>query len=236
MLALIRKDFIAGRTILLLGCVVYALFAVTALSSDRGPLELFLAHVVATLALAVGPLLVDDIHDVDELVLRLPPSRSKVVRARYLMVLATLLGGAGSLAGLGWGLDLWFETGGFDALCTLQLVTVFCVPVVLLLSLFLPCCYRFGLGRGTFVFFVMMLALSIVVTVVMQIAGPGLGEGFAVTPEMSTQPESALIAIVDHVAQPVGSGVFYGAVGLSCAGVALASLALSTRFFKCRGS
>ncbi len=234
MLALIRKDFIAGRTILMIGSIVYLLFAVTAFTSDRGALQYFIVNIVATIALAVAPLLLDDKYDIDELVLLLPTSRRTIVQARYLMALLAVLGGLGFLYGCGWILSLGVEANGFAALCSPQALTVFCALPVVLVSLYLPCCYRFGLARGLFAFLVLMLSLSIILTGAAQAFGPIAGDGFAMTREMALHPESVLIAFVDYLARPLGNGMFYLTVVVGCVVSMIASLVLSMRYFEHR--
>lgn len=232
MLALIRKDLIACRLFFLIGVPLYALWA---LSTFQNPLGFLLLNVGAIVALTLAPIVVDDKYRIDTLVCFLPPSRSKVVLARYLMALVALLIGLGAQYGFGALLSIWFSQTRFWTSCSPEILFVFCVVPVGFVALYLPCFFRFGLGRGSFAFAVLMTGLGALTT------SPLLAtylfsanSDFLLTPEMLQRPETALVAFVDYVASTVGSVRFYAAVPVGGVALVTASVALSIRFFNRR--
>ncbi len=232
MLALIRKDVIACRWFLVIGLAIYALYAV---SAYQQPLGYFVLNIGAVILLVLTPIIVDEKYRIDTLVCYLPPSRSKVVMARYVMALIALLTGLGLHYGLGAILSIDFEETGFWTLCAPQAVLAFCIAPAAVVSLYLPCFFRFGLGRGAFAFTILIVALAIFMTSPL-IATDLLSAngGFVVTPEMLQHPEMALVAFTNHVAAAAGSGRFYAAISIASGVLVTASVALSIRFLERR--
>ena len=232
MFALMRKDFIAGRFFLAIGLAVYVLYAAT---SYQKPFGYFILNIAAVILLVLAPLVVDDKYRTDTLICYLPRSRSKVVLARYVMALIALLAGLGLHYGLGAILSIRVEETGFRTLCGPQAVLVFYIVPVAFVSLYLPCFFRFGLGRGAFAFAILMIALAIFVTSPLLATDLlSANGGLVVTREMLQHPEMALVAVVDQVAMAVGKGSFYAAVFVGSVAFVSASLALSVRFFERR--
>jgi hypothetical protein len=232
MLALIRKDLIACRLFLIIGLVVYVLYA---LSAYQQPLIFFFMNIGVTILLFQMPIVVDDKYRIDTLVCYLPPSRRMVVLARFAIALIALLAGLGLHYGLGAILSFYFEEQGFWTLCAPQAVLAFCITPVALVSLYLPCFFRFGLGRGTFAFAILIAILTIFVTSPLHTASLlSDNGGFELTPEMLQHPEMAFVALIDHFAASVGSGLFYATVALSTVALVTASVVFSIRFFERR--
>jgi hypothetical protein len=232
MFALIRKDLIACRLFLVFGLAIYALYAV---SAYQQPLGYFMVNIGAIILLVMTPIVVDEKYRADTLVCYLPPSRSKVVLARYVMALIALLSGLGLHYGLGAILSIRFEETGFWTLCAPQAVLAFCIVPVALVSLYLPCFFRFGLGRGSFVFVALIAALTILVTSpLVTIDLLSANGGFVLRREMIQHPELALVALIDHVSEAVSSGRFCAVVSIGSVALVSASLALSIRFFQRR--
>jgi hypothetical protein len=232
MYALIRKDFIAGRFFLVIGLAIYVLYAVT---SYQKPLGYFILNIVAIIMLVLAPMVIDDKYRTDTLVCYLPPSRSKVVLTRYLMALFALLSGLGLHYGLGAILSIHPEGTGFWMLCAPRAVLAFCIVPIAFVSLYFPCFFRFGLGRGAFAFTILTVAIAIFMTSPLLATDIlSANGGFAWTREMMQQPELALVALIDHVAAAVGSGRFYAAVSLGSVALVTASVAFSIRFFERR--
>lgn len=229
MFALIRKDVIACRLFLVIGIAIYALHAVM---SYQIPLGYFILNIGTTIALALGPIIIDEKYRIDTLVCYLPPSRSKIVLARYVIALLALFAGLGLHYGLGAILGIWSEEAGFGTLCAPQAVLTFCIVPVAFVSLFFPCFFRFGLGHGFLVFMVLIVALAIFMTSpLLSTDFLSIDGRFVVTREMLRHPEMALIA---HVAAEVGSGRFYAGVSIGSVALASASVAFSIRFFEQR--
>ncbi len=232
MFALIRKDLIACRLFLVVGFALYVLWAI---SMYQQPLGYFVLHIAATIVLALMPMVVDDKYRANSLICLLPPSRRKVVMARYLVVLIALFVGLSSHYGLGAILSNRFEETGFWTLCKPQALLVFCLVPIIVASIYLPCFFRFGLGRGAFAFAIVIVAFTTLITSPL-IATDVLSahNGFVFTREMQQHPEMAVVGIVDQVAAAVGSGRFYGAASIGSVLLVFASVVLSIRFLQRR--
>ncbi|MDP7014761.1 MAG: ABC-2 transporter permease [Pirellulaceae bacterium] len=224
MFALIRKDLIACRLFLFIGLGFYALWAAC---TYRQPLGYFALNVGATMVLILAPLVVDDKYRAETLVCFLPPSRSKAVLARYAMALVALLVGFGAQYGLGAILNIRAQEAGYQVLCAPQAVLAFCAVPVTLVALYIPCFFRFGLGRGSLAFAVLMIALTTLLTsplIATFLFSPS--SDFVLTREMLQHPETALVALIDHAASAVGSVRFYAAVPIG--GIALVAGSVAT--------
>lgn len=232
MFALIRKDLIACRLFLLIGLAVYVLYG---MSAFQQPLIFFIMNIGVTILLVQLPIVVDDKYRMDTLVCYLPPSRSKVVLARYSIALIAVLTGLGLHYGLGAILSVYFEEQGFWALCEPQAVLAFCIVPVALVSLHLPCFFCFGFGRGTFVFVILIILLTIFMTSPFVVGGLlNDNDGFALTPEMLQHPELAFVALIDHVAGLVGSRRFYSTMTFGTVAFVVVSIFFSIRLFERR--
>jgi hypothetical protein len=232
MFALIRMDFIACRLILAIGMVVYVLYAATAYESV---LSLFVLNIAVTIALILVPIIIQDKYRIENLVAFLPPARYKVVAARYVVAVLALGVGLALQYGLGAVLSVWLQRSGFRTLCALETIFVFCFVPLAFVSLFLPCWFRFGLGRGAFFF----LALSTAIVVIA--SGPLLATGwlsskggFVMTREMTQYPEQGLLAFIRHIAATGGAGWFWTGIISSQVLLFAGSLALSIWFFEQR--
>ena len=230
MFALIRKDLIACRLFLLFGLAIYALYAV---SAYHQPLGYFVVNIGAIILFALAPIVVDDKYRIETLVCYLPPSRRQTVFARYAMALLALICGLSLQYGLGAALSVvWSEKTGFWTLCSPQAALVFCVLPIAFVSFYLPCYFRFGLGRGSFVFVVLTAVLVIFTTSPFLVTGVlSANGGFVLTHEMVQHPELAMFALVDHFAVSAGEGSFYGMLSIGSIALVAASLAFSIRFF-----
>jgi len=232
MFALIRKDLIACRLFLIIGLAIYVLYAMAAFQQ---PLIFFIMNIGATILLVLMPIVVDDKFRIDTLVCYLPPSRRTVVMARYVNALIALLGGLGLQYGFGAILSVYFEKQGFWTLCAPQAVFAFCIVPVALVSLYLPCFFRLGLGRGTFVFAILIAVLTILMSSPFFASGLLSGKGgFELTPELVQHPEMAFVALIDHIAASVGSARFYTITALSTVALVAVSVFVSIRFFQQR--
>lgn len=232
MRALIRKDLIACRLFLAIALGMYVLWA---LCTYHQPLGYFVLNIAAIMVLALMPIVVDDKYRMETLVCFLPPSRSKFVLARYLTALLALIAGLSVHYGLGAILSFGSQQSGFWTLCAPQAVLAFCTLPVAFISLYLPCYFRFGLGRGTFVFAVLIIVLATLMTSPLLanelLAADG---GFVITRQMLQHPEQALIGFIDHVATAVGNGRFYASVSIGNVALVTGSVALSIRSFNRR--
>lgn len=230
MLPLIRKDWIACRRLLLIGLGLYFLWAVCTYGQ---PLAFYILNVSAIMMLTLAPIIVDDRCRIEMLTAFLPPSRSKVVLARYAIALISLLIGAAAQYGFGVILNIGVEGTGFFLLCSPQAVFAFCIAPVTLISLFYPCFFRFGLWHGSLAYAVLMIALTTLLSSPFVASSVfSVQSDFVLTREMLQQPEAALIALIDSVAAAFGGVRFYAAATLGVAVLVAGSVALSIRFFR----
>ena len=232
MFALIRKDLIACRLFLVIGLAMYVLWAV---SMDQQPLGFFMLNIGAIIVLTLAPIIVDDKYRIETLVCFLPPSRSKVVVARFVMALFALLTGLAAQYGLGAILSILSDETGFWTLCSPQAVLAFCIVPVAFVSLYFPCFFRFGLVRGSFVFVILTIALASLMTSPLFATNLlSANGGFVLTREMLQHPETALVALIDHVAAIIGGSRFFVAVSIGSVALITASVTFSIRFFNWR--
>ena len=231
MYALMRMDFIACRFYLAIGFGLYLLYAVP---SFEGTLGFFVLNVAATVLMALAPIMIHDKYRIESLISLLPPARHQVVVARYVTALLALLAGLSLQYIGGTMLSIWFKTSGFWTLCALQAVLVFLLPPLVIISLYYPCYFQFGLGRGFFAFLILATALIIVLTSPALVAALSGNSKFVIAPDMAQQPERVLVALVDHLAAPLGKWPFFAATAVSGIILVAISLIVSIGLFRRR--
>jgi hypothetical protein len=164
-IALLLKDFKASALPLAAVLVLYLLTSVTAARAEEA---LFWLSIGFTVGLWVVPAVIDWHVDADRFVCSLPVDRATVVWARVAWMVGAAAAGAVSWAAMGllWrtvpvdlgqspGIPMWQSAEGFLA---------FGAVAASLAVLFLPCYYRFGIGKGSAVFGFLALALVGAVT------------------------------------------------------------------------
>ncbi|MCP4512579.1 MAG: hypothetical protein GY826_39965, partial [Fuerstiella sp.] len=167
------------------------------------------------IALVLMPIVVDDKYRADELMCYLPTARHQIVLARYVEAMIALFIGLAAHYGLGAILSNHIGEPGFRTLCSPQAVLVFCVVPVVFAALYLPCCFRLGLGRGSFVFAVISVILMTLITSPVFVTDVlSAGGGFVLTREMLQHPETVLVSLIDHVAAIVGKRRFFVTVSI----------------------
>ena len=144
MRSLIGKDFVAARWFLLVAVPLYA--AQLASLGDSPPGAMIVTLIFSGL-FAFGSIGVEEAQGTEVTWSSLPIDRSQFVRARY--VTTTL----GVLIGVGMS---WAISGG--ELGLVAQATAFFV-LITAASLFLPCYFRFGAGKGLMVFSILSLTL-----------------------------------------------------------------------------
>ncbi len=231
MFALIRKDLIACRLFLVIAIAVYGLYAATAYPR---PLIFFLMNIGAAVLLFMMPIVVDDKYRIDTLVCYLPPSRREVVLARYSIGMLAVLTGLALQYGFGAILSFCFEKTDYWAVCTPQTVFVFSIVPLVLFALYLPCYFRFELGRGTFAFAILMVALIFLATSPLLTANFRWGAGFVLNRERLQNPGSLMVAFIDHTAASFGAVWFYATISISAIALMIISLVLSIRVLERR--
>jgi len=208
MLRLVWKDVVVAGWVLLAALPLYAIQLAGAVAIP--PVALLLT-VVFTALFAFGSIVLEEIQGTETLWCSLPLSRADLVRGRYA---ATALGIVLGLVS-SWGITRFAsglvfggsraEAGPLGSGAYLVLLALF----LFLGSLFLPCYFRFGAGRGLFVFGAVLFGLLVLCT--------ALG---------SVIPRSAVRALLSEH----GSSLAVG--GTALAAVAFgASTALSVRLY-----
>jgi len=162
MLRLCRKDFIACRWFWLLALVVYFLYGVISIKQDVAFMAVGVALLLGLVALT---LVVEDRYRTEVLFCSLPLKRSTIVRSRYLLSGFLVL--FGGLIVFGYRHFLYsldkvkaLSTNPFLHL-TLEELLGFVTLAAFLICLFYPLYFRYGLGKGAFLFTVILLGLLI---------------------------------------------------------------------------
>jgi hypothetical protein len=225
-LKLCLKDWVAGRWFWLAGVLMFALYVV-----QPGVVGFFFPVLGA--ALVFGSLFVtfalDDQSRVEALYGSLPLKRATVVRGRY--VLAGLLSGAGAAIVFG-SIPLLDaltrarrEEPVLAFLLTIEGAVGFLLAVAPAILIFLPLCFRFGFGRGSIRFVIVMGVLGLLATAA---AGPLMPQGFA------GNPLRAAIHALATIRVSLGTPLFAAAAVLATAGLTWISLALSLEAYERR--
>lgn len=174
MLRLVWKDVVAAYWVLP-GAVV--LYLVQLITTTGVPVALLAMTLVFTALFAFGPIGVDEIQGTEMLWCSLPVGRRDIVLARYLAVLlGILLGLAPSWLAARVAL-VWASPGaeaGSVPVGAGSYAALFCL-LLLSATLFLPCYFRLGAGRGLLLFLVLALgglvALSALGSAALYLAG-----------------------------------------------------------------
>jgi ABC-type transport system involved in multi-copper enzyme maturation permease subunit len=199
------KDLLLTRWFLLL---VAPLYAVQLASLASSPPATALVMWMFTAILAFGPLAVEESQGTEALWNSLPVRRSDVVVARYLSALF------GVVLGL---VVAWAFARVPVAFCGLTFAWL-----TLVISLFLPCYFRCGIGRGIAVFALLSLGLLVVMAVV----------GGLILRHAGGPPEQAPELVASWIrARAAWIGA---ALALAMLPITAASAVLSVRFYERR--
>jgi ABC-type transport system involved in multi-copper enzyme maturation permease subunit len=169
MTELILKDIVAAHWILAIMIPFYALQLAATIS--MAPIFYLFTLIVTTL-LAFGSIGLEDHHGTESLWCSLPMTRRHVVLARYLTTgLGMLLGLAMSwLVGLGVSrLAIVRADPNSVAPPGLPGYAALFILLALIASVFLPCYFRFGAGKGLIVFSAIGVGLLIVIPMLVQL-------------------------------------------------------------------
>lgn len=218
MLKLLVRDFRVVRWDLWLLAAIYAVMAIPA---SRHAQALFVVGVALAIVLVVAVPGLEWMFDTDRFVCSLPVSRATLVLGRYLSAfvavalgLAVWMGSAALLsrrfAGADPNLSQWVSLDGAVA---------YCVILTLVVALFLPCYFRYGLGKGAAVFAVGVMALGGVLAGLRWIVRAALGN---VAPDLT--------AVDLDAARTLARFIWIAIV----AAIATGSAALSVRFHRRR--
>ncbi len=229
MQALLLRDIVATRTVVLLGAPCYLLMAYAMYEEASA---FFLITMVFSLMLALATNIVDDKSGVDAFFCCLPLSRSTLVRGRYLSSLLAIAAGTVTYVVYGAVLDRLLVDGDLASnLSWAEMVTFLSVPV-LLVSLFYPIYYRLGFDSGAIVLVMILTILLLGVTDLLGLLGGSTGGAAGVSEWRD--PVVTLIGKVGEVSRTVGESLFPILAMLSLGALVGCSMGLSIRLFRQR--
>jgi len=230
MLKLVWKDVVAAGWFLLATVPLYVVQL--AGMAEIAP-AMILVTVLFTAAFAFGSIGIEEVQGTEPTWCSLPVSRGDVVAGRYLSTAAGVFFGLGTSWLIGRAAAVWIFADpehaprllGTGAYATLFAMFLLCA------ALFLPCYYRFGVGRGLALFSLLLLAavvlLSALGSLIVHLAG---GEDTLMALR-DQDPER--LAAVRHWLDRRGGMVAAGLAAVASLGFG-ASAALSARFYASR--
>jgi len=227
MRALLLKDLRASAVWIAPVMLFYLLTAVSVSRAAQAFFWLGIGLVAALVALVPA---VEWRFETDRLISSFPVARSSVVRARMAAALVAVTISLALWAGCGLALEAlvrrpaafaasWMNPAG---------ILAFILAAVALIALFLPCYFRYGLGKGSGVFGMLAMALT---AVVWGSAPAMFRDGSSPAVPRVTEPSGALRALVVTTVAEVGA---IPAVLLIVAGMAVVlwlSMRVSTVFY-----
>lgn len=233
---LLLKDVRVSAPLLAAIVLAYVVTGVRAVRNDE-------AFFWLTVALAVGlwtvvPTL-ECQSDADRFLCSLPVDRAAIVWARGLWVLVAAIASGGLwvasgrlwqtvMSGSRWGLPATPMWTTFDGLLAFGLVGI------VLATLFLPCYFRFGIGKGSAIFGTLAVGLLAVtggLTTLGVIAPPASQGGLG---GVRPLPAAAVRQAIGHLRDSLGAPASLVLLG-GCAAVALwASVRLAVRYYEQR--
>jgi ABC-type transport system involved in multi-copper enzyme maturation permease subunit len=167
MLSLIVKDLIAARWFLLVILVLYtAQLATMTISPPAAMVMTF----IFTSMMAFGSLVIEETQGTEATWCSLPVDRHQIVLARYATTLLAIT--------LGLGISWAVSAGTLGVMA--QSSAFFTLTVTA--SLFFPCYFRLGVGRGVMVFAIVSLGIVVLLA--------GVGALFSFMTEGSALPEA----------------------------------------------
>jgi hypothetical protein len=169
MLNLFIKDIKVGAIFL---WAVVPLYVVTALQVSRVGAGFFWVNVTCASLLLVAVSMLDWKTEAEPFVHSLPVTRAMVVRARYLTaaVVGLLSLGIGSAIGAARGISLVMRAEPWPRWMAGDVGLAFVLVFAFIASVYLPCYFRWGFGKGN-VAAALMLAVAMIVT---DIVGPAM--------------------------------------------------------------
>ena len=220
------KDWATCRLFVLVVFPFYLLYGVIAHMADG---VLFLFHILMAAGLSILPLILEDRFQSDTWLCSLPVTRWEMVAARYVNVLAVITVMMlfyivlGSL--FGW---LMPRESALPLLHPGMAIVFYLLPI-LMVSLFLPFYFRYGLSGGFFRMNISVLGLLLIVMIVLELRSSlgGLWR-YLSSPSFIGAPVRTL---VEGFAGWLKSGGIGLVVVLGLLSVPVISLALSVRFY-----
>jgi hypothetical protein len=164
MYALLLKDLRMAGTFLWIIVPAFLLYGAQFLAVGDG---YYLSSIVITAFLSVAITAVDWKYEMDRFICSLPVDRRRFVQERYLLAAGVTF--AGYLLTTAYALAvarLFPVRDQASELASWAGVGTFVVSVVLIFSVYYPCYFRWGLGRGFTIFALIVLALAGVVRLI----------------------------------------------------------------------
>jgi hypothetical protein len=207
------------------------------------PLQQNLGLMVGAIALisvcVFVTLFLEDRYKTEAFYASLPLKRSTVVLARY--VLTALLSLAGGIFVFFYAyiltsvVKLRFIKIDLKSLLTFGGITGFVLFIAFLAALYFPFYFRHGLGRGSFIFAAVLLALGIVVTGLERLAANIFHlTGPLFTADFLKDPGLGILLAIGGIRHSLGLPLFVGATFTLMAGMLAISIRLSIRFYQKR--
>jgi hypothetical protein len=217
MLRLLVRDFRVVMWDLWLLAAIYALVCV---SASRSAPAFFMAGVGLAAVLIVAVPALEWMFDADRFVCSLPVSRASLVLARYLSALAaTAVGLAAWMASATLASRLGHADADLARWVSVDGGLAYAIVVIGLTAIYLPCYFRYGLGKGAAVFSLCLMTLSSVLAGLRWAVRASMGD---LTPDWS--------AVDLDVARNLARLFWIGVV----AALTIGSVALSVRFYQRR--
>jgi hypothetical protein len=165
MLNLFIKDIKVGAIFL---WAVVPLYVVTALQVSRVGAGFFWVNVTCASLLLVAVSMLDWKNEAEPFVHSLPVTRAMVVRARYLtaVVVGLLSLGIGSAIGSARGISLVMRAEPWPRWMAGDVGLAFVLVFAFIASVYLPCYYRWGFGKGNVAAALVLAAASIATDIV----------------------------------------------------------------------
>ncbi len=158
MYALLLKDLRTAGIFLWIILPAFLLYGAQFLAVGGG---YYLSSLVITAFLSAGITAVDWKYEMDRFVCSLPVGRRRLVQERYLLAAGVTLAGYLLTTGYAAAVSRLFPVRDqVSELASWGGAGAFVVSVVLIFSVYYPCYFRWGLGRGFVTFALIILALS----------------------------------------------------------------------------
>ncbi len=234
MLKLCYKDYLASRWLWLSVAVLFVLYIIQPMGQTMIVMMIGALSIYAALSVSM---IYEEQNRTEMLYASLPLDRRTVVRGRYLLSGLVLLGGAAVIFGSAALILSLVKNPAYDKalspLLSFDGVAGFLFAAVLLLSVYLPLYYRFGLGKGNIaylgVLFGLLLALAGLERIAsgpLRIIPPFLAADFLKDPGKGT------IGLIATVRGALGLPLFFVVIVATLGLLAAVSLRISIRLYR----
>jgi ABC-2 type transport system permease protein len=233
MLKLCTKDYLACRWLWLSVAALFILYIIQPLGQTMVVMMLGALAVYAALSVT---LIFEDQGKTETLYASLPLERRTIVRGRYLLAGLIVLAGAAVIFGsAALTLALFKATAYEEALLPLlsfEGVVGYIFVAGLLLAVFLPLYYRFGLGRGNAVYLGVLFGLLLALAGLDRFASRTLHiMAPLLTADFLKDPGRGTVGLLGLAKEGFGPLLFVGVFLSLSVLLVLISLQLSTRFY-----